>query len=295
MPAKRPVLALVGADGMLARAIQRQAEAWEIQPLGLPDFDLANRTQVVDTLTALRPAVIINCAAYTAVDACETEEALARQVNGEGPGYLAEAAAEVEATLVHVSTDYVFDGLQQTPYREDDLTAPRSAYGRSKLLGEQRISASGLERYFIIRTSWLYGPGGNNFVETMLRLATEREELQVVADQVGSPTYTDDLAAAIFRLLALDGGYGLYHFSGAGQCSWYEFACAIVEEGRAAGVPLRVQRVVPTRAADYPRPAPRPAWSVLSKDKYRAATGAGVPFWRESLKAYLAERQQPSA
>ena len=254
-------------------------------------------------MKALCPDVIINCAAYTNVDGAETNEDLATRVNGLGPGYLAESAKAVGAVLVHISTDYVFDGRKQNPYVESDQVGPVSAYGRSKLAGEQAILVSGLERYFIVRTSWLYGPAGKNFVETIIRLAREREDLRVVSDQFGSPTYTGDLADAIFNLVTLDaspqppvpGLYGIYHYSNSGQCSWYEFAKEIVEQMRSRGVSLRIRNLQPIRTEEYPLPALRPGYSIFSKDKYMRATGADVPGWEESLSKYLEERHDEGA
>lgn len=295
-------LLLIGAKGMLARKVAEKASReYTVIPLDLPEFDMTDRARVLDQILSLRPEVIINCAAFTQVDRCETEEVLSNKVNGEAVGFLAEAAKTVDATLVHISTDYVFSGEQTSPYCEDDPTGPQSAYGRSKLLGEQAILASGLEKYFIVRTSWLYGPRGNNFVETMIRLAKEREELWVVADQVGSPTYTGDLAEAIFNLLVLvdvphasrltpHRPFGLYHFADEGQCSWYEFAEAIIALARKHGEPIVTQRIVPITTGEYPLPAKRPAYSVLSKEKYIQATGASVPDWRQSLGKYFLER-----
>lgn len=308
------ILALIGSNGMLAQMVRKKApDGYEIFPFDLPEFDLTNREQVLAEMVRLQPAVIINCAAFTNVDGCEAQEELATCVNGAGPGYLAEAAKMCGAVLVHISTDYVFRGDQATPYRESDPTGPLSAYGRSKLAGEQAIAASGLTRYFILRTSWLYGPGGKNFVETMLRLATEREELRVVADQFGAPTYTGDLACAIFKLLEVvtcaadleavtrhpsrvtvspSPLFGIYHLSNRGECSWHGFAEAIVESARQAGEPIKATRVIPIRTEEYPLPAPRPAYSVFCKDKYQAVTGATLPHWRESLALYLRERSR---
>jgi dTDP-4-dehydrorhamnose reductase len=323
-------LALIGSNGMLARKVRELAPAhYEVVGFDLPEFDLTDREQVLAEITRLQPAVIVNCAAFTNVDGCETQEELATRVNGAGPGYLAAAAQAVGAVLVHISTDYVFAGDKGTPYLETDPTRPLSAYGRSKLVGEQAIVASGLTRYFILRTSWLYGPGGKNFVETMLRLAAERDELRVVADQIGSPTYTGDLAVAIYNLLKavtrddeavtrhallVTGSaseppvtrhpspilnhpspvtdlFGLYHFSNQGETSWYGFAAEIISQARQQGELLRATRVVPIATSDYPLPAPRPAYSVFSKEKYLAATGAIIPDWRESLAFYLRERK----
>jgi dTDP-4-dehydrorhamnose reductase len=289
-------LALIGSNGMLARKVRELAPShYQVVAFDLPDFDLTDGAQVLAEMTRLQPAVIVNCAAFTNVDGCESQEELATRVNGVGPGYLAAAAQAVGAVLVHISTDYVFAGDKGSPYTESDPTRPLSAYGRSKLAGEQAVINSGLTRYFILRTSWLYGPGGKNFVETMLRLAAEREELRVVADQVGSPTYTGDLAQAIYRLLALadqPGVCGIYHLADRGECSWYDFAAAILSQARQQGEVLRAERVVPIATSDYPLPAPRPAYSVFSKEKYLAATGAGIPDWQESLTLYLRERKK---
>lgn len=287
-------LALIGSNGMLARKVRELAPTnYTVHGFDLPQFDLTDRAQVLAEMERLQPAVIINCAAFTNVDGCETQEELATRVNGVGPGILADAAKAVGAVLVHISTDYVFAGDRISPYGEDDPTGPLSAYGRSKLAGEKAIVASGLARYFIVRTSWLYGPGGKNFVETMIRLAGERDELRVVADQFGSPTYTGDLAAAIFRLLALPSpAYGIYHFANLGECSWHGFAEAIVELARLHGEPVKAQRVLPIATSDYPLPALRPAYSVFSRDKYLHTTGAALPHWRDSLEIYFRERSQ---
>lgn len=296
----RQRLALIGANGMLAGMVRRlAAERFDLLALDLPQFDITDRDQVLKTLGAASPRVILNCAAYTNVDGCETNEELASRVNGRGPGHLAEAALETGATLVHISTDYVFDGSKTAPYTEEDPPNPVSAYGRSKLLGEQAIAHSGLERCFIIRTSWLYGPGGKNFVETIIRLAQERDELRIVADQIGSPTFTEDLARAIFHLLDLESShpllltpYGIYHFADRGVCSWYEFAGEIVARLRDFGAAVKAGRVVPIGTEDYPLPARRPAYSVFSTDKYRQVTGCDIPGWQESLAKYFALRSE---
>ncbi len=293
-------LALIGANGMLAQMVKRVApKEYRIIPFDLPNFDLTNQEQVFQMLYDLRPEVIINCAAYTHVDGCESDENSAMIVNGEGPGYLAHAAKEIDAVLVHISTDYVFDGEKREPYTEEDPVNPRSVYGRSKLKGEEKILASGLKKFFIFRTSWLYGPGGKNFVETIIRMSKEKVELRVVDDQIGTPSYTGDLAEAIFRLLAFSehrapvvnhGLYGLYHFSNSGFCSWHEFAVEIVAQLKTRSKGLRVKRILPIRTVEYPLPAERPAYSVFSKRKYIEATDAVIPFWKDSLVRYFEER-----
>ena len=304
------ILALIGANGMLAQAIlQTVPDCYEVHCYDLPEFNMTDREQVLSTLDSLRPDIVINCAAFTNVDGCETQEDLAVQVNGTAVGFLAEAVRRIDATLVHISTDYVFDGNKREPYLEEDKVAPQSAYGRSKLVGEQAILGSGLKKYFIVRTSWLYGPGGNNFVETMIRLAAEREELRIVSDQIGSPTFTHDLAEAIFNLLKLTdhsspvtrhssrtlsspvtAPYGLYHFSNSGQCSWHQFAEEIIALARQLDLPVKTQVVQPIATEEYPLPAKRPAYSVFSKEKYQRMTGAAVPEWRDSLALYLRSR-----
>ncbi|MCP3177571.1 dTDP-4-dehydrorhamnose reductase [Desulfuromonas sp. KJ2020] len=300
MTSAKRKLALLGANGMLATAIKKLAPInCQIQSYDLPDFDITNRTQVLALQDSV-PDIILNCAAYTNVDGCETQHELAMQVNGEGPGLLAQLASAIDAVLVHVSTDFVFSGDKREPYHEEDPTGPLSVYGQSKFLGEQRIIESGLKKYFIVRTSWLYGLGGSNFVETMIRLAKERTELKVVDDQRGTPTWTDDLAEAIFTLLTLvdaphaspltpPSPYGLYHFSNEGACSWYQFAAEIIAQA-SKSESLKVENILPIPTEEYPLPAHRPKYSVLSKEKYKVATGMQVPEWRESLRKYFGDR-----
>jgi dTDP-4-dehydrorhamnose reductase len=292
-------LLLVGGNGMLASKIAVVAPPYyKVTSVDLPDFDMTDKAQVMTYVDELTPDVIINCAAYTNVDGCEKEIALAEQVNGVAVGYLAEAAKNVDAVLVHISTDYVFDGKKNALYHEEDPTNPQSAYGRSKLSGERELLSSRIEKFFIVRTSWLYGPGGKNFVETIIRLSKERTELGVVADQVGSPTYTGDLADAVFSLLEVAASpqapapspYGTYHLSNEGHCSWYDFANEIVALAKANGEQLKVEKINPIATEDYPLPAERPKYSVFSKAKYQKATGQKVPRWEESLVNYFAER-----
>lgn len=300
-------IALIGANGMLATAIRKLAPAgYSLHGYDQPEFDLTDREQVL-SLQELSPDIIINCAAYTDVDGCEQQSDMAMRVNGSGVGLLADLAKKTDAVLVHISTDFVFDGKKGAPYLEDDQPQPLSIYGKSKLEGERQILQSGLEKYLIVRTSWLYGAGGNNFVETIIRLAKERSELKVVADQRGTPTWTEDLAAAIFVLL--DGAsnehepsrpvtdsalpvtapYGLYHYSNAGECSWYEFAAEIIDQARKMEE-LTVKTVSPIPTESYPLPAARPKNSVLSKEKIVQATGIDLPTWQSSLERYLSNK-----
>lgn len=292
-------VAIIGANGMLATmVVQRMPLSCDLFQFDLPELDITSQNQVDSVLSALRPQIIINCAAYTQVDKCETERDLAFAVNGDGPAHLAAIAAKIGAILVHVSTDFVFSGDAAKPYHETDIPDPLSVYGASKLAGEQAIINSDLNEYYIIRTSWLYGPNGANFVETIIRLAQERDEMSIVADQTGTPTYTGDLADAIRRLVsptvspaaAAPVPYGIYHYSNGGVCSWYEFATEIIRQLREFGTTLRVENIEPITTQQYPLPARRPPYSVLSKEKIVAATGIDIPLWQQSLSLYLKNR-----
>jgi len=292
-------IAIIGANGMLASMLRaRVPESVDLHLFDLPDFDITDAEQVNETLTLLNPEVVINCAAFTQVDACETQRDIAFLVNSEGPRYLANTVKNIGAVLIHISTDFVFSGTAIEPYNEDATTGPLSVYGQSKFQGEQAIISSGLTDYYIIRTSWLYGPNGPNFVETIIRLAAEREELSIVADQWGTPTYTGDLSDIIWSLispvpsssLSVTVPYGIYHYSNEGACTWYDFACAIIERLREDGAPMKVQQVKPITTDEYPVPAKRPAYSVMSKEKIIAATGVNIPLWQVSLKKYFVER-----
>lgn len=297
---ERPLrMVLFGAKGMLARKVIELAPGGlEVHGYDLPELDITRCDQVRRCVQQWQPDIILNCAAYTAVDRCEAEEEAALAVNGEAVACLAKVAGELDALLVHLSTDYVFDGRGCVPYRESDPVAPQSAYGRSKLAGEEAILASGLKRHLIVRTSWLYGPGGKNFVDTILELAAVRDELRVVDDQVGCPTYTGDLAEALYRLIAAvllgersgrSDGFGRVHFSNAGSCTWHALACAAVAAARELGWKLVVDRIEPIPTEAYPLPAPRPAYSVMSKDRYALLTGCTVPTWQDGLLRFLRE------
>ena len=223
--------------------------------------------------------LIINCAAMTNVDACETHYEAALKGNATGPANIAKFAEEQGAKLVHISTDYVFDGKSETPYTEDDIPAPATAYGRSKLLGEQNVTEA-CSRAFIIRTSWLYGKTGNNFVKTIRKIASENERITVVYDQVGNPTNANDLAYHILKIAATE-EYGVYHVTGGGICSWYEFAEEIVQM---SGLKCEV---VPVTTAEFPRPAPRPAYSAMDHARLRATVGDEMRPWKEALAAFI--------
>lgn len=288
---------VTGANGQLGRAMQRLGAVSPNNYLftDVAELDITDREAVRRCVADNRIEAIVNCAAYTNVERAEEDEATADRLNRAAVENLARTAAEAGALLVHVSTDYVFDGCASTPYTEEAPTGPRSAYGRTKLAGEEAVRASGC-RHLILRTAWLYSEYGNNFLKTMLRLTAERETLNVVFDQVGTPTYAGDLALAIFSILegGLDRGHeGTYHFSDEGVCSWYDFA---VEIARAVGHDRC--RISPCRTADYPTKAVRPAFSVLDKGKLKRTFGIEIPQWRESmfycLKRLQAMQNQPA-
>jgi len=284
---------LIGSNGQLGKELQHNLTSHNsnIIAVARPTVDLAQPDTLHQIIRTVQPQIIINAAAYTAVDKAETELELATAVNATASGILAQAAQKLGAFLIHVSTDYVFDGRQSHPYQETDPTNPLGAYGRSKLAGEQAIQAN-CNQHLILRTAWVYGTyGKSNFVKTMLRLGAEREEIRVVADQIGSPTWTGDIANAITQLLPqlTPQVAGTYHYTNSGVASWYDFAVAIFEEAQQLGFPLKIQRVTPITTADYPTPAQRPAYSVLSCEKIAKALGTPRPHWRLALRQMLAE------
>jgi dTDP-4-dehydrorhamnose reductase len=266
---------------MLGRDVGRAGErgGHEVVAFDRAALDVTDAGAVEAAFAQHRPDTVVNCAAWTDVDGAEADEAGALVLNRDAALNVAAAAAAVGASVVLPSTDYVFDGRGQRPYVESDPTGPLSAYGRTKLAGERAALAAN-PRCFVVRTAWLFGTGGANFVETMLRLGAERDEVRVVADQIGSPTYTPHLADGLLRLAATD-TYGVHHMSAAGHCSWHEFARAIFA---GAGVDCEA---VPVTTAEFPRPAPRPAWSVLASERPDAIA---LPDWRDGLRGYLAAR-----
>ncbi len=301
MSATRPLrIAVTGAHGQLASALKaQQSAAFEILTFARPEFDLANPAALTAPIAGLLPDLVINAAAWTAVDAAETHEADAFAINCAGAEAVARAAAAVSAPIIQISTDYVFAGDKPGPYLEDDPTGPRTAYGRSKLAGEAAVRAAN-PRAVIARTSWVYGPGGANFVKTMLRLAGQRPELRVVADQRGRPTYAPHLAEALLaiapRLVAptsRDRFAGVLHMAGADAMSWHEFALAIFAESAARGGPVATAKPIAT--ADYPTPAPRPANSVLDITRLRRIFGIELPGVTAGLRAFFdMEATQPA-
>jgi dTDP-4-dehydrorhamnose reductase len=272
-------LLVTGAAGMLGHDVVAAAgdAGHEAVALARADLDITDAAAVRAAVLAARPDAVINCAAWTDVDGAETAEPQATAVNGEGAGHIAAAAAEAGALLVHVSTDYVFDGTASEPYTEDEPTHPEGAYGRSKLAGEHAVAAAG-GRSAIVRSSWLFGPHGKNFVDTMRRLGAEREEIAVVDDQVGCPTYTGHLAPALVAI-AERGTTGIVHLAGTGHCSWFDLAQATFAE---TGLQCRVN---PQTTAELGRPAPRPAYSVLASTR---ADVPALPHWRDGLRTHLA-------
>jgi dTDP-4-dehydrorhamnose reductase len=268
---------------MLGRDVARAARAVGHEAIVLPrsDLDITDREAAEEAFITHYPGAVINCAAWTNVDGAEEHEAEATEVNGAGAGIVAAAAAAVGAAVVHPSTDYVFDGASEDGYVESDPVDPISGYGRSKLAGEQAVAAAN-PRHWIVRSSWLFGVHGHNFVETMLGLARDRDEVVVVRDQVGCPTYTGHLAAGLVRLL--DGEqYGVHHMAGGGRCSWYDFAVEIFKQ---AGVECRVLSMTSDMLE---RPAPRPPFSVLLSERPHPVL---LPDWHEGLAEYLAERAE---
>lgn len=284
---------VTGGGGQLARALTCAAppEAAVFAP-ARTELDVADARSVAATLDAFAPTTVINTAAYTAVDQAETERGAAFRANADGPRNLAEACRAKGVRLVHVSTDYVFDGAASQPYTPDHPRSPRSVYGQSKAAGEEAV-AEALPEATIVRTAWVYSRGGNNFVNTMLRLLAERDELTVVCDQVGAPTWAGNLARVLW-CFAQHPASGLFHYTDAGVASWYDFAIAVAEEGEAAGVLAPRANVLPVDTSAFPRPAPRPAFSVLDCRSTHAHTGIAPEHWRRALRRMLGELREGS-
>jgi len=293
-----PVILLTGADGQVGWELRRTlAPLGRVAAVRRADADLADEGALRALVREVRPAAIVNAAAYTAVDRAEEERALAHAVNATAPGVLAEEAARLGVPVMHYSTDYVFDGEKRAPYVEDDAVAPQGAYGESKLAGERAVAKAN-PAHLVLRASWVYAARGRNFLRTMLRLAHEREELRVVADQHGAPTparlVADVTAAALARLAAGDGFdvsrevAGTYHVAARGATTWHAFAEAIValDPRRAA---QRCRAVVPIATADFPTPARRPAYSVLDPSRLERTFALRMPGWREQLTLVMAE------
>jgi len=282
---------ITGINGQLGQELQQTLAEYDVIGVGREMLDLTQPDKISQMMDEVRPELVINAAAYTAVDKAESEPEITKATNAIAPGILAKEAQKMGVPLIHISTDYVFDGSQSRPYLDTDTTNPLGVYGQSKLAGEQAIREN-CNLHIILRTAWVYGVGGKgNFVKTMLKLGAEREEIRVVADQVGSPTWTGDLASAIAQLLPQLSPEiaGTYHYTNSGVASWYDFAVAIFEEAKQLGFPLKVQRIIPITTADYPTPARRPAYSVLYCGKIAAVLGTHPPHWRQALRQMLAE------
>jgi dTDP-4-dehydrorhamnose reductase len=284
-----PTILLTGARGQIGYELARVlTEHGQVVALDRAQLDLANAEAIRATLRSLRPRIVVNAAAYTAVDRAEQERELAYAVNAHAPGVIAEEVKRLDAVLVHFSTDYVFDGHASTPYAEDAPTAPLSVYGASKLEGERAVATSECAS-LVLRTSWVYALRGHNFLLTIRRLAAERDELTVVADQFGVPNWAHALAAATARIVGggesrLRERAGLYHLSGTGATSWFDFARAIIG-------PTERPRLTAITTAQYPTAARRPAYAVLDSAKFRETFGFGLPDWRTMLSECLSPRE----
>jgi dTDP-4-dehydrorhamnose reductase len=274
---------VTGAAGQLGQDVVKELERKGHEAVGVDrhQLDITDAGAVDSLISDVKPDAILHCAAYTNVDKAEEDREAAYNVNALGSENLAKAAANNQSKLLYVSTDYVFDGSATEPYEADHPTKPLGVYGETKLAGEEMVQKH-LERYYIVRTAWVYGIHGNNFVKTMLKLGAERDELGVVHDQVGSPTYTVDLARFMVELVETD-KYGIYHASNEGVCSWYEFAVEIFKQ---AGIQVKVN---PLTTEQFPRPAERPKYSVLSKKKIAEQGFTPLRNWKEALTAYLEE------
>ena len=273
---------ITGARGQLGSSLRQLGSVSPNNYLAtdVAELDITDAGAVLRAVREQGIDVIVNCAAYTDVERAEDDEPTAELLNHKAAGNLAAAAKATGATLFHVSTDYVFDGTAHTPYTEDGTPSPLGAYGRTKLAGERAVMASGC-RYLIFRTAWLYSEYGNNFLKTMLRLTSERDTLQVVFDQIGTPTYAGDLALALFSIIESEryaGTEGVYHFTDEGVCSWYDFATEI-----AAAAGHDKCRIIPCHTSEFPTKATRPAYSVLDKTKFKETFRMDIPHWREAM------------
>ncbi|QKX15833.1 dTDP-4-dehydrorhamnose reductase [Microbulbifer sp. YPW1] len=278
---------ITGKNGQLGQQLQQQAPfGITLIAHGRETLNIADKDQVFAVLTEAKPDVVINAAAYTAVDKAESEVEQAHAINARGPENLALACRELGARLIHVSTDFVFDGRQSLPYTPENIRKPVSVYGESKARGEEAVEAI-LPEAIIVRTAWVYDREGGNFATTMLRLMGERDQLGIVADQIGTPTWAGTLAKAIYSLANVPEASGIYHCTDAGAASWYDFAVAVFEEGKAAGL-LPADRKVqigPIATSDYPTPATRPSYSVLDKTRLTKEVGVELSHWRQVLRS----------
>lgn len=280
---------IIGKNGQLAyELLQTKPSERSVYAFDSKELDVTDQAQVYSTIKELKPSVVINASAYTAVDKAETDEQAAFTVNAKGPEYLALACKQINARLIHVSTDFVFDATKNTPYDSSDQTNPLGVYGASKLVGEQTITNNHADNSVIIRTSWVYSSHGNNFVKTMLRLMTEKPQLGVVSDQIGSPTWAKGLAKTCWAF-ATNTKTGIYHYSDLGVASWYDFAVAIQELAIEKGLLEKPIPINPIKATAYPTPAKRPAYSVMNTDDTYELLGEQGNHWRKALSQMLNE------
>jgi len=280
---------VTGSKGQLGSELRKISgffPQFEFAFTDVEELDITNPWKVADFISTFKPSYLINCAAYTAVDKAETDPSTAALLNANAVGILAEQSAEYACKIIHISTDYVFNGRGPRPYKEEDHVAPQSVYGKTKLEGEILVQKLNPD-YMIIRTSWLYSAFGNNFVKTMLRLGTEKPEIGVIVDQIGTPTNAADLASVLLKIIDISSKdekafiSGIYHYSNEGVASWYDFAKAIFE---IAGIKCKVN---PIATEDYPSPVPRPPYSVLNKSKIKINFDIQIPHWRDSLLEYF--------
>ena len=280
---------LIGCKGMLGTEIARQLTENKIDFVGTDiDVDITNPQALADFAKGKEISYIINCSAYTAVDKAESDADFARKLNEDGPRNIANLANQIHAKMIHISTDYVFDGSGSTPYTEDMTIAPIGVYGRTKVDGEAAVRQN-LNEYYIIRTAWLYGRAGKNFVYTMIKAMNTHDAVKVVNDQKGSPTFAGDLACVIIKIINKDDvSYGTYHCTDLGEITWWDFTNEIKMQGIEAGLITNRDCVVnPCANSEYPTPAKRPAYSVLCKDKIQKALGITLPDWKERLKKFI--------
>jgi dTDP-4-dehydrorhamnose reductase len=280
---------ITGAHGQVGYCLTQQLQGkHEILAVDRDELDITDQSAVKNAVENFHPDVIINAAAHTAVDRAETEVELSEAINVKGPRYLAEAAKDVGATILHISTDYVFDGQREGKYKETDATDPQGVYGKTKLEGEQAVAKAN-DKFIVLRTAWVFGEHGNNFVKTMLRLAKTRDTLGVVADQIGGPTYAGDIAASLIQIAEKiiageDVQYGIYHFTGEPYVSWCDFAKAIFDEAVSQNILEKAPHVNAITTADYPTPAKRPANSCLDLTKIQRVFGIQPSNWQKALK-----------
>jgi dTDP-4-dehydrorhamnose reductase len=283
---------ILGSNGQLGQALADTVpSSWELMGLDLPELDITDADRLLTLCRDVRPDAIVNAAAYTTVDKAESEVDLATAVNVSGPHNAAAAARDVGARFVHISTDFVFDGGGSTPYQVDAATSPLSVYGLTKRDGELAALSASEGTAAVVRTAWLYSKTGNNFVKTMLRLMRERDELSVVADQVGSPTWANSLATAVWALVDNSSLTGIFHWTDSGKASWHEFAVAIQEEALSLGLLDTAIAIQPITTEDYPTPAARPRYSVLDCSSTCAALGLESTEWRVNLRHMLKEME----